>query len=222
MALSFKELEKIEPVETLEHVQGDIIPPDARGAERLPTSITSDIEAWISEYCDKYSINPSQIDPRQWKAVCMYIGEHIKTLGFIHDVQREKSEGGVRYDPETVAALLPIFEYICASYKQTAFSYLFPRFAGVGRNYFNDYDGILTSSQVQLAQKAREVQRESIINTVSAGGSATVGNIFLAKALEGMSETVTVQHISAQKTDTASASLPMFNGDQPKLTQNGT
>jgi hypothetical protein len=152
----------------------------------------------------------------------MYIGEHIKTLGFIHDVQREKSEGGVRYDPETVAALLPIFEYICASYKQTAFSYLFPRFAGVGRNYFNDYDGILTSSQVQLAQKAREVQRESIINTVSAGGSATVGNIFLAKALEGMSETVTVQHISAQKTDTASASLPMFNGDQPKLPQNGT
>ena len=214
-------MQVVSNTDNIECVHGDTIPADARGADRLPPSLTADIEQWIIDYCDKYDINPKQIDSRQWKAVCVYIGEHIKSLGFVHDTQREKMEGGIRYDPETVAALLPIFEYICASYKQTAFTFLFPRFAGIGRNYFNDYDGILTSSRVQLAKKAADVQRESIISTVSAGGSSTVGNIFLAKALEGMSETVTVQHISA-KIDDSPVSLPVFGQNAPEIPEKST
>ena len=192
----------------IDNAQADTIPPNT-----LPVTITEDIQQWIDDYCQLYDVDSTKIDARQWKAVCIYIGEHIKASGILHDKLREQTEGGIRYNPETVAALLPIFEFICATYKQTAFTYLFPRFAGVGRNYFNDYEHRLTSSRVRLAKKAREIQRESIISSISSGGSNTVANIFLGKSLEGLVEG-TAQPMTQDSQENTSVQLPYFENSQ--------
>ena len=179
------------PIET---VQVDIIPDND-----LPPGIYDDICATIDYYCKSHDIpDKKKIHPIEWRAVCMTIGSSIKAHGLLLDRERNKREGGNKYKPEKVLAILNIYDRICSEYKQTAFTHNFPPFAGVSREYFNDYTQKgLTSAQVGLKQKALEIQKASLVSTVNGGGSATVGNIFLSKALAGLQETSTVVHVSS-------------------------
>lgn len=179
---------------SIETVQADIIPDND-----LPPGIYDDICATIDYYCKSHDIpDKKKIHPIEWRAVCMTIGSSIKAHGLLLDRERNKREGGNKYKPEKVLAILNIYDRICSEYKQTAFTHNFPPFAGVSREYFNDYNGKgLTSAQVGLKQKALEIQKASLVSTVNGGGSATVGNIFLSKALAGLQETSTVVHVSS-------------------------
>lgn len=178
---------------------GDILEDDMTGGGLLPVGLYDDIAEIITGFCKSHSI-PDQfkIHPQQWGAICFNIGYMIKRRKLLNDWEKLKHSGGRAYDPQKVLALLSLYEYICNAYKQTAFSHNFPHFAGVSREYFNDYmkQG-LTSARVNLSQKAADIQRASIVGAISAGGSATVGNIFLGKALAGLQETTTVMHVSA-------------------------
>lgn len=179
---------------SIESVQADIIPEND-----LPPGLYDDICATIDYYCKNHDIpDKKKIHPLEWRAVCMAIGSCIKTQGLLLDRERNKREGGNKYKPEKVLAILNIYDRICSEYKQTAFTYNFPPFAGVSREYFNDYTQKgLTSAQVGLKQKALDIQKASLISAVNGGGSATVGNIFLSKALAGLQETSTVVHVSS-------------------------
>jgi hypothetical protein len=139
-----------------------------------------------------------KIHPQQWQAACYDVGWMIKKRGLLNDYERLKRTGGRCYDSKKVLALLTLYDYICAAYKQTAFSHNFPCFSGVSREYFNEYmkQG-LSSARVNLSQKAADIQRASIVGAISGGGSATVGNIFLGKALAGLQESTTIVHVSA-------------------------
>jgi hypothetical protein len=139
-----------------------------------------------------------KIHPQQWQAACYDVGWMIKKRGLLNDVEKLRTHGGRHYNPHAVLALLRLYEYTCSSFKQTAFSHNFPRFAGVSDEYFKDYmQRGLSSTQVGLAQKAADIQRASIVGAISGGGSATVGNIFLGKALAGLQESTTIVHVSA-------------------------
>ena len=144
----------------------------------------------------------------------MQVGQSIKSRKILED---DKPHGGRLYNADKITALLTLYGYVCAECKQVAFAHNFPRFAGVSREYFNDYMGQgLTSSRCNLSQKAHELQKASLVGAVTGGGSATVGNIFLSKALAGLQETVTVQHVSAAAVPVSNA-LPVFGGDNPAL-----
>lgn len=189
----------------LEHVQGENVNP-----HELPPGLYDDICATIENYCRQYDIvEPLKMHPSQWKSTCIYIGQGIKARAILQDKSRYK-EVGFCYDGERVAALLDLYEYICGQYKQVPFAYNFMHFAGISRNYFADYENRLTSGRVNIKQKAYEIQRAGLVEAVTGGGSATVGNIFLSKALAGLQETVTIQHVSAASTP-AAATLPVFD-----------
>lgn len=196
-------------VDDLEHVQGESVNP-----HELPHGLYDDIAALIENYCRQQNIpEPAKMHPLQWQGVCYRVGESIKSRGILRDRERERTRGGVIYDGDKLVALLALYGVICADYKQVAFTFNFQRFSGVSREYFNDYTGKgLTSSRVGIVEKAQELQRASLVGAVTGGGSATVGNIFLSKALAGLQETVTIQHVSAASTPAAVA-LPVFGPD---------
>jgi len=179
--------------------------------EILPAGLYDDICASIEYYCQQHDINDIyKIHPIQWRAVCMSIGTGIKARKLLYDMDYLRIKGGKKYDNNKVLLLLFMYDRICADYKQVAFMHNFPPFAGVSREYFNDYaQKELTSSQIGLREKAYEMQRASLAGAVNGGGSATVGNIFLSKALGGMQETVTIQHVSGQSAPVSGA-LPVF------------
>ena len=190
---------------------------DQHTTDLLPPGLYDDITANIDYYCQQYDIqDPRKMHPHQWKSLCIYIGQHIKSRGFIRDTEREKHHGGVLYDGAKIAALLDLYDYICGQYNQVPFVYNFPRFAGISPQYLADYENRLTSSRVNLRQKALDIQKAGLVDAVTGGGSATVGNIFLSKALAGLQETVTVQHVSAAAAP-VSNTLPVFGGDNPAL-----
>lgn len=192
---------------SIDTVQADIIP-----AHALPPGLYDDIRTSIDYYCQNENIqDKKKIHPLEWKSVCLHIGHSIKARAILQDKTRWR-EVGFCYDGEKVAALLDIYEAICSYYRQVAFVYNFILFAGISRNYFADYENRLTSGRVNLRQKAYEIQRAGLIDAVNGGGSATVGNIFLSKALAGLQETVTIQHVSAAAAPTV-ATLPVFGPD---------
>lgn len=204
---SHDDLCKGDVVGDLEHVQGESVNP-----HELPPGLYDDICATIEHYCRQQNMDPGKVHPLQWKSACIYVGQSIKERGLLRDYEREKSHGGVVYDAVKVSALLDIYDYICGQYKQVPFVYNFPRFAGISPQYFADYENRLTSSRVNLYKKALDIQKAGLIDAVTGGGSATVGNIFLSKALAGLQETVTIQHVSAASTPAAVA-LPVFGPD---------
>lgn len=192
------------PKQTLENQDQDT-------TDILPAGLYDDICASIEYYCQQHDINDIyKIHPIQWRAVCMSIGTGIKSRKLLYDMDYLRIKGGKKYDNNKVLLLLFMYDRICADYKQVAFMHNFPPFAGVSREYFNDYaQRELTSSQIGLREKAYEMQRASLAGAVNGGGSATVGNIFLSKALGGMQETVTIQHVSGQSAP-VSGTLPVF------------
>ena len=168
-------------------------------SELLPPGLYDDINSLIDNYCQQQNITDRmKIHPLQWQGICYRVGDYIKRHKIIHDFRREKTHGGTVYDGNKLAALLILYGVICSDYKQVAFTFNFARFAGVSTDYLHDYmQRGLTSARVGLREKALELQKASLVGAVTGGGSATVGNIFLSKALAGLQETSTVVHVSA-------------------------
>ena len=201
----------------------DITQDPAYDPDALPAGLYDDICATIEYYCDEHGISDSlKIHPIQWRSVCMSIGAGIKSRKILFDMEYLKIRGGKKYNPNKVLALLLLYDRICSEYKQVAFMHNFAPFAGVSDEYLNDYmQRDLTSTQCGLRQKAFDMQRASLVGAVTGGGSATVGNIFLSKALAGLQETVTVQHVSATASPAVSA-LPVFDDLGTLLPDNGS
>jgi len=194
---------------SIETVQADIIPDKTPSIDSpmentiadshaLPAGLYDDIIATIQHYCRTNNIqDEKKIHPHEWKAICMNIGEFMKSRHILQDKTRLR-EGGIRYDGEKVSALLDLYDYACGQYKQIPFMHNFARFAGVSLEYVNDYmQRGLSSTQVGLREKLLNIQKAGLVDAVAGGGSATVGNIFLSKALAGLQETSTVVHVSS-------------------------
>ena len=186
-------------IDTIPQALPDTPAADPDYSELLPPRLYDDINSLIDNYCQQQNITDRmKIHPLQWQGVCYRVGDYIKKHGVLRDTPREKIHGGLLYDGKKLLALLALYGVICSDYKQVAFAFNFQRFAGVSREFLNDYcNRGLSSSRVGLREKALELQKASLVGAVTGGGSATVGNIFLSKALAGLQETSTVVHVSA-------------------------
>ena len=182
----------------IELIQGDIITEDPHA---LPPGLYDDIVASIEYYCQNNDIKePKKMHPHEWKSLCIYIGQSIKARRILQDTTRLK-EGGFRYDPQKLVALLNIYDYTCGQYKQVPFEHNFARFAGVSLDYLKDYmKRGLTSSHVGLAEKAHDIQRAGLIDGAAGGGSAAVPLIFLCKSLGGLNENTNNQDSTTECT----------------------
>ena len=196
-----KDTAPVEGVHAVREPKKDIIP-SAPGEvvqdDELPPGFGDRCCEWVEAFCDKHGIDSNHIKSQQWRSACMYVGENIKHTGVYRDRERERHEGGVIYSGPKLEKLLALWAYLCGSYNQVPLVSDFINFSGVSRGFFYDYDGRgLSSTSVQLVQKARKIEEAGLGSAVVSGGGAAVGSMFLLKARHNYSETVTIQHTSS-------------------------
>lgn len=193
------------PAASGEVVQGDELPPGF--GDRCCE--------WVEAFCNKHGIDSNHIKSQQWRSACMYVGENIKQSDVIRDRERERHNGGRVYSGAKLEKLLALWAYLCGSYNQVPLVSDFINFSGVSRGFFYDYNGEgLSSTAIQLVQKARKIEEAGLGSAVVSGGGAAVGSMFLLKARHNYSETVTIQHTSAT-TALGVAELPLLEVKKP-------
>ena len=182
----------------------------------LPETLADDIKNLLKAWAiDNDFEDLSKLANIQWSSACLFVGQWFKSNKILHDVERERSEGGNRYDGEKVAALVPIWEYITGLYKHIPLHVDFIAFSGVHRNWFFDYEGReLTSTGVQIVKKVMEIEQKAISVAVTDSRENPTGRIFYAKARLGWRENDTISQID-DKHGSNNNALPVF--DLPKL-----
>lgn len=182
----------------------------------LPETLADDIKNLLKAWAiDNGFDDLSKLANIQWRSACLFVGQWIKQNKLLEDIERERKEGGSRYDGEKVAALVPIWEYITGLYKHIPLHVDFIAFSGVSRQWFYDYDGQgLTSSSVQIIKKVMEIENAAISAGVTDSRENPTGRIFYAKARLGWRENDTITQIDDKNSGNNNA-LPVF--DLPKL-----
>ena len=182
----------------------------------LPETLADDIKNLLKAWAiDNGFDDLSKLANIQWSSACLFVGQWFKSNKVLHDIEKEKSEGGSRYDGEKVAALVPIWQYITGLYKHIPLHVDFIAFSGVHRNWFYDYDGRgLTSTSVQIVKKVMEIEQNAISVAVTDSRENPTGRIFYAKARLGWRENDSIQQIDDKHGGNNNA-LPVF--DLPKL-----
>ena len=196
---------------SVEKIDGEIIAPGV-SSDDLPETLPDDIESWLSDFSNRYNIELVKASGQQWRSACIYVGQHIQKSKILEDRERERSHGGKIYNPERVAALLPLWEYITGLYKHIPLASDFIAFSGVSRQWFHDYDGRgLTSASVQIVKRAREIEESGLSAGLVDGRENPTGRIYYSKARLGWKETTEIVHVSAAAAS-AAPSLPVFDG----------
>ena len=182
----------------------------------LPPTLADDIKSLLKAWAiDNDFDDLSKLANIQWSSACLFVGQWFKNNKVLHDIERERSEGGRYYDGEKVAALVPIWEYITGLYKHIPLHVDFIAFSGVSRQWFYDYQGRgLTSSSVQIIKKVMEIEQKAISVAVTDSRENPTGRIFYAKARLGWRENDAIQQIDDNNGSNKNA-LPVF--DLPKL-----
>lgn len=178
----------------------------------LPETLADDIKSLLKAWAiDNNFDDLSKLANIQWSSACLFVGQWFKSNKVLHDVERERSEGGRYYDGEKVAALVPIWEYITGLYKHIPLHVDFIAFSGVSRQWFYDYQGRgLTSSSVQIIKKVMEIEQKAISVAVTDSRENPTGRIFYAKARLGWRENDSIQQID-DKHGGNNKALPVFN-----------
>ena len=149
----------------------------------------------------------------------MYVGRYLQASGIFLDYEKLKRGGSKYYKAETIAALLPIWEYITGLYKHVPLACDFVSFTGVSHEWFYDSRGVLTSSRVEITKKMRAIEERALSAALTDHRENPTGRIYYTKARLGWQETTTIQHISATATAPAVA-LPVFDNSITSLPDN--
>lgn len=228
MALSFKELDNIPEADqtsgSLEKVDGEILPASdpSEPSELLPSSIMDDVKSWLLDFSTEYNIDLEKCANLQWRAACQYVGRKIQASGILLDMEKLRQRGGSKYyKPEAVAALLPVWEWFTGIYKHLPLACDFIAFSGISREWFYDTRGILTSSRVDIAKKAREIEEAALSVAITDHRENPTGRIYYTKARLGWQETTTIQHVSVTA-DAPAVSLPVFGQNVPEIPEKTT
>ena len=178
----------------------------------LPETLTDDIKTLLQAWAQDNGFEDlTKLANIQWSSACLWVGQWFKSNKILHDIERERTEGGRRYDGEKIAALIPIWQYITGLYKHIPLHCDFISFTGVHRNYFYDYDGRgLTSSSVQIVKKVMDIENAAISVGVTDSRENPTGRIFYAKARLGWREADQVQQIG-DSSGASSVALPIYD-----------
>lgn len=191
-------------------VSGDIIGDSFEG---VPAELLNLVYSCIESACNTYKIDDlSKASAERWRAVCMYTGRHIKESKLLFDLDRLKSHGGtIIYNPDRVAALLPVWVELCGAFDKAPMACDFISFAGVSTSWLYDNAGHdLTSSRVQLVEKLRDIQEAGLAVRLADGRRNPTGQIFILKNLHGWRDQREIIHNDAGP-GSNTAALPVFN-----------
>jgi hypothetical protein len=198
----------IQSADILPAIDGDIIP--ANNSDSLPPALPSMVDEWLFEFSQKYNIDLQKCAGLQWRAACLFIGQHIQAA----DILTDKTRPYKVYNPNRVAALIPLYEALTATYKHIALASDFIAFSGVSREWFYDSQKRgLTSACVDIRKKLQAIEESSLSAGLVDSRENPTGRIFYSKARLGWRESVEIVHTSAAP----SVGL----AELPKLTTSG-
>lgn len=193
----------------LETVQGEII----ENYGDLPAGLTEDIEDYLEEFKTKYNLDLEKCSGTQWRAACIYIGQRLQKSGVLLDREKLKRQGGSKiYNPHLIAALIPFWEYLTSLYRHVPLHGDFISFVGVSNEWFYDTERRLTSSQVEIGKKLREIEERAMSAAIADHRENPTGRIYYTKARLGWRESVEIVHTTAASVGTLD--------DIPKLSNN--
>lgn len=193
----------------LEKVQGEII----ENYGDLPAGLTEDIEDYLEEFKTKYNLDLEKCSGTQWRAACIYIGQRLQKSGVLLDREKLKRQGGSKiYNPHLIAALIPFWEYLTSLYRHVPLHGDFISFVGVSNEWFYDTERRLTSSQVEIGKKLREIEERAMSAAIADHRENPTGRIYYTKARLGWRESVEIVHTTAASVGTLD--------DIPKLSNN--
>ena len=140
----------------------------------------------------------------------MFVGRYLQASGIFLDKEKLKRGGSKYYKAETIAAMLPIWEYLTGLYKHIPLACDFISFVGVSTEWFYDTGNRLSSSRVEIAKKARAIEERALSAAITDHKENPTGRIYYTKARLGWQETTTIQHVSATAAAPTVTALPVF------------
>ena len=204
----------------VERVTDAEVIPNSIDAHGLPDDLTDSINDAIYDFMT-YECKPPIDDMRKapalvWSACCMYIGSRIfKNTKLLHDVDRERTQGGKVYDYNKIAVLVDVWAYYCAIYSKAPLYYNFFNFCGLYDDFGSNtaYKGDnLTPERLRLRQKLSEIQQSNLAMLISDGRQNPTGVLAILNHWHGWStSTVTIQHETKQAI--SAVELPKLGGD---------
>lgn len=200
------------------------IPPDIIQADyipgELPDNITTLIMDTIQAYCDKFNITDmsKERQPR-WGAACYMVGITIfKKSKILHDIPREKLQGGIIYDVAKVNKLCDIWGLLCKTFCKAPLIDDFSAFAGLSDSwlYAAGSQDQLTPARALLLQKLKNLQELGLSSLIVDGRQNPTGALAALNHWHGWTQTREVIH-NVSGAAPAPAALPVFDGSSGLL-----
>ena len=209
--------------DSLEIVQGDIL----TDTDLLPSGLADSIYSAIDAFCNKHGFdNMEKCRQPSWGACCMFIGQTIFKPNKSILSGAPPKNGGFCYDFRKISAVADIWIYLCGAYGKAPFINDFAHFVGIDKTSLYGVGGnynmeAATPARVQLLQKLKDAQEGGLAALVADGRQNPTGALACLNHWHGWTTTKEIIHTNGNGGEKA-ASLPMFNGDQPKLPKNDT
>ena len=190
-------------------IQADYIPGE------LPDNITTLIMDTIQAYCDKFNITDmsKERQPR-WGAACYMVGVTIfKKSKILHDIPREKIQGGTIYDVAKVSKLCDIWGLLCKTFCKAPLIDDFSAFAGLSDAwlYAAGSQDQLTPARALLLQKLKNLQELGLSSLIVDGRQNPTGALAALNHWHGWTQTREIIHTNSGAAP-APAALPVFDG----------
>ena len=201
----------------LETVAGEIVTDETH--DGLPVGVSDMVYSYIENFCRRENIEDMRKERQtMWKALCMAIGADIfKRSKLLHDVPREKTQGGIYYDYDKLLALCDLWGGLCYKFGKAPMIDDFARFAGVsdsmiynaGGNYPNLEKA--TPARTVLLKKLHTMQENGLSALIVDGRQNPTGALAALNHWHGWTQTREIIHTAAGSSQTAAA-LPVFDG----------
>jgi hypothetical protein len=180
----------------------------------LPDNVPGLVRDCIDSFCEQNKIDDlsKERQPR-WAAACMAVGASVfKGSKLLHDIAREKVNGGTVYDVGRVSALVDLWIYLCSMFCKAPLVVDFAYFSGISEAWFygvGSPDG-LTPARAALAKKLKQVQEGGLSAMIGDGRQNPTGALAALNHWHGWTQTREIIHTSGAASVSA-PSLPVFD-----------
>ena len=167
----------------------------------------------IQSYCDQNNIDDlsKERQPR-WGAACYMVGQSVfKCSKILHDIQKERVQGGTVYDVGRVSALVDLWGVLCKNFCKAPMIDDFAAFAGVSDTWIygaNLPDG-LTPARSLLLQKLKRMQEGGLSALIVDGRQNPTGALAVLNHFHGWTQSREIIHTNGGGASSAVA-LPVF------------
>jgi hypothetical protein len=191
----------------------------------LPDNVPGLVQDIIVSFCEQNNIaDLSKERQPRWSAACMVVGGSLfKKSKILHDMEREKKNGGIVYDVGRVSALADVWLYLCSVFCKAPMVTDFAFFAGVSDSWLygvGSPDG-LTPARSALLKKLKYAQESGLSSMIVDGRQNPTGALAALNHWHGWTQTREVIHTSAAAASSA-GSLPDFGNNSGLLTDSGS